>query len=498
MDILTVIVVGIVLFFGWWYVLLKPRSGLPPGLPRLPILGSLPFLDADDPLKCFLQLKKKFGDVFTVYMANRPVVYLNSYDSIKEALEKKGENFMHRPYLFMLTESLGDEGKTSYASSSGREHKTIRHFTNKVLIRKFGFGTKTYEDHIIKEIEAMFEEIDKNEGMSYDTSDLISMAIANMINVVLYGHRLEYNDEIFGNLLHALQQFCIDMETGQILNIFPWLRYMPWQRSIVDKMAKRKVNQKHIMEQMIQRHEEGHEDVQNSFMTAWLDRMEKEKRSSNPEPVFNNVQMRLVMNDLFSGASETTKNSIYFLLAYMLHFPNLQTRIQASIDEYIGKTLLPTMEDRKKLVLAEATILEVLRCHPPVTLALPHTNLLDDTIGGYHIPAGTMVIPNLHAPHHDERYWNDPHEFNPERFIDGDGQIDKLKFDNVIAFSMGKRVCPGEALARMELFLTFTSLLQRYTFTLPPGEKLPSLKMKLGLTLTIPPYKICAVRRYKN
>ncbi|CAH1798005.1 unnamed protein product [Owenia fusiformis] len=494
MDILMITIIGVLLFLGWWYVLLKPKSGLPPGLPRLPILGSLPLLDANDLLGSFLHLKKRFGDVFTVYMANRPVIYLNSYESIKEVLVQKGENFMQRPYFYLLTEALRDEGKDSFASSSGSEHKTIRHFTRKVLIRQFGMGTRNFQDKIIDELQVMFAEMDKNEGKPFDTLDLLGMSMSNMMNIVLYGKRMEYTDTLFLELRQRLEQTCIDIVDGQIINIFPWARHMPWKKHIIDNMAMRKVRQKEIMEQTLQRHAAGYEDVRDSFMQAWLDKM-NEKTSSDPESVFNKVQMRLVMNDLFSGGTETSKGVMYITLAYMLRYPQLQAKIQASIDEHIGETQVPTIEDRKKIVLAEATILEVLRCHPALPLAMPHTNLHDDTINGYQIPAGTMVMPNIHAAHHDEKHWKDPFDFNPERFIDVDGQIDKVKSAFVIPFSMGKRVCPGEALAKMELFLTFTSLLQRYTFTVPPGEKLPSLKMNLGFTLSIPRYKLCATRR---
>ncbi|CAH1787802.1 unnamed protein product, partial [Owenia fusiformis] len=494
MDILTAIIIVVLLFLGWWYVLLKPKSGLPPGLPRLPILGSLPFLNANDLLGSFLELRKKFGDVFTVYMANRPVVYLNSYGSIKEALVQKGENFMHRPYIYMLTEALSDEGKNSFASSSGTEHKTIRHFSQKVLIRQFGFGTKKFQDKIIEELQAMFAEMDKNCGKPYDTIDLLGMSMSNMVNIVLYGKRMEYTDTLFLGVIQNLQKACRDMNAGQMLNIYPWLNQMPWYNQVKENMSLRKQDQKQFLAQMLERHANGDDDVKDSFMQAWLDKINLERNSETPEPVFNEVQMRLVMNDLFSGGAETSKSIIYFLLAYMLHYPQLQARIQDSIRQHIGETEPPTMEHRNKCVLAEATILEVLRCHPPLPLAVPHTNHHDDTINGYYIPANTMVMPNLHAAHHDEKYWENPSEFKPERFIDADGQIDKVKSTHLVVFSMGKRVCPGEALARMELFLTFTALLQRYTFTLPPGEKLPSLKVTLGLTLSIPPYKICATR----
>ncbi|CAH1790745.1 unnamed protein product, partial [Owenia fusiformis] len=106
----------------------------------------------------------------------------------------------------------------------------------------------------------------------------------------------------------------------------------------------------------------------------------------------------------------------------------------------------------------------------------------------------TILIPNLYAVHHDPNTWPNPEKFDPSRFIDEEGKLQN--HDKIIPFSMGKRVCPGEAVAKMSLFLVLTSLLQRYHFSVPPGESPPSLKVKLGLTLELEtPYKVCITKR---
>ncbi|KAA8590055.1 hypothetical protein FQN60_013420 [Etheostoma spectabile] len=88
--------------------------------------------------------------------------------------------------------------------------------------------------------------------------------------------------------------------------------------------------------------------------------------------------------------------------------------------------------------------------------------------------------------------WETPHTFNPQHFLDGDGKFRKR--EAFLPFSAGKRVCLGEQLARMELFLFFTCLLQRFSFSAPAGEP-PTLEFKLGGTLCPKPYRLCAVPR---
>lgn len=61
-------------------------------------------------------------------------------------------------------------------------------------------------------------------------------------------------------------------------------------------------------------------------------------------------------------------------------------------------------------------------------------------------------------------------------------------------FHSGKRLCLGENLARMELFLFFTSFMQHFTFSMPAGVK-PDMGFRFGVTLAPKPYEICAIPR---
>uniref|UniRef100_A0A2K5LN80 Cytochrome P450 family 21 subfamily A member 2 n=1 Tax=Cercocebus atys TaxID=9531 RepID=A0A2K5LN80_CERAT len=113
--------------------------------------------------------------------------------------------------------------------------------------------------------------------------------------------------------------------------------------------------------------------------------------------------------------------------------------------------------------------MRVLRLRPVVPLALPHRTTRPSSISGYDIPEGTVIIPNLQGAHLDEMVWERPHEFWPDRFLEPG------KTSRALAFGCGARVCLGEPLARLELFVVLTRLLQAFTL-LPPGDALPSLQ----------------------
>ena len=105
-------------------------------------------------------------------------------------------------------------------------------------------------------------------------------------------------------------------------------------------------------------------------------------------------------------------------------------------------------------------------------LSLPHCARAAIPVGNFIIPKGAGIFPSLVNVMYDENHFPDPHSFKPERFIDAGGNYKHN--DHVIAFSMGKRYCPGQTLADKEFFLFLVGILQNFDITSPPMQKLPS------------------------
>uniref|UniRef100_A0A8B9R7D9 Cytochrome P450 2J6-like n=1 Tax=Astyanax mexicanus TaxID=7994 RepID=A0A8B9R7D9_ASTMX len=140
----------------------------------------------------------------------------------------------------------------------------------------------------------------------------------------------------------------------------------------------------------------------------------------------------------------------------------------------------------------EAVIHETQRMGNILPLGFPKRACKDITLGGYFIPKGTAMTTNLSSVLTDKNEWETPDIFNPGHFLDEQGQFRKR--DAFMPFSAGKRVCLGEQLARMELFLFFTCLFQKFRFSEVEGEELDTEGI-LGVTLTPRPYKIHAKAR---
>ena len=109
-------------------------------------------------------------------------------------------------------------------------------------------------------------------------------------------------------------------------------------------------------------------------------------------------------------------------------------------------------------------------------------------LNGHTVPKGTQVIPLIHAVHMDPALWKDPEVFNPERFLNAEGQVVKPEY--FIPFGVGRRMCLGDALARAELFLFFSSLLHVFSLQVPEGAELPGLRGQAGVTVSPENFKV--------
>lgn len=91
---------------------------------------------------------------------------------------------------------------------------------------------------------------------------------------------------------------------------------------------------------------------------------------------------------------------------------------------------------------------------------LHHSVLRDVVLNGYHLKTGQVVVPQISCVLSDESVFPEPEKFTPERFLDASGQL--IKVNELLPFSIGKRVCVGESLARMELFLFLTNIFHQF------------------------------------
>ncbi|XP_078492238.1 cytochrome P450 2U1-like [Ciona intestinalis] len=138
----------------------------------------------------------------------------------------------------------------------------------------------------------------------------------------------------------------------------------------------------------------------------YIDAFLIEMRKHSPENSwFHETHLLHCLGDMFIAGTETTTNTILWALLALIHHPETQEKLYQELFDNIGEQVLPSTDHRDKLPLFRAFTQEVYRFKTIVPLALQHRANKDVEIGGYVIPKGTKVFPNLHAVHHDPNIW---------------------------------------------------------------------------------------------
>ncbi|KAL1278819.1 hypothetical protein QQF64_025492 [Cirrhinus molitorella] len=457
----------------------------PPGPKPLLLFGNLLTLDLTRPFDTFFELSKTYGNIYQVFLGPRKAVVLVGYKTVKEALVNHAEEFGDRdigPGFRIMNDEHG------IIFSNGENWKEMRRFALSNL-RDFGMGKRGSEEKIIEEIQYLKGEFDKFEGKAFDTTQPVNYAVSNIISSIVYGSRFEYTDPRFTEMVDRANE---NVRVGGsismwVYNIFPWLGpFLKNKRIIVKNMVQ---NRQQMMKLISALQETLNPHDRRGFVDSFLIRKQNDEKSSKKDSYFHNENLLNSVANLFVAGTDTTGTTLRWGLMLMAKYPHIQVRVQEEIDRVIGGRQ-PVVEDRKKLPYTDAVIHETQRLANIVPLSLPHITSCDITFNGYFIKKGTTVVPLLTSVLKDPSEWEKPNSFYPEHFLDKKGQF--VKRDAFIPFSAGRRVCVGESLARMELFLFFTSLLQSYRFTTAPGVSGDELDLKgvVGLTLNPSPHKL--------
>ncbi|XP_006980281.1 cytochrome P450 2D28-like isoform X1 [Peromyscus maniculatus bairdii] len=500
MELLTGYGLGSVAIFTVLFILLvdlmhrrqRWTSRYPPGPVPLPVLGNLLQVDFNDIANSMYKLRQRYGDVFSLQMSRRPVVVINGLKAMREVLVKHGEFTADRPPMpFFQHLSGGPKAKGVILAPYGPEWREQRKFSVSTM-RNFGLGKKSLEQWVTDEAGHLRDAFANQAGRPFNPNAILDKATCNVISSLIFARRFEYEDPYLIRMLKLLKGGLTDVFgfIPEVFNMFPILLRIP---GLADKVFQGQKNLAAMLGDLLTEHRKTQDPAQppRNLTDAFLAEVEKAK--GNPESSFNDENLHVVVSELFAAGIVSTSTTLSWALLLMILYPDVQSRVQQEIDEVIGQARSPEMADQARMPFTNAVIHEVQRFGDIGQLNLPCITSRDLEVQGFLIPKGTILIPNLSSVLKDETVWEKPFQFHPEHFLDAQGRF--VKHEAFMPFSAGRRVCLGEPLARMELFLFFTCLLQCFRFSVPDGQPRPSAQRVVGVVTTPSPYELCAVTR---
>ncbi|ESO90623.1 hypothetical protein LOTGIDRAFT_178826 [Lottia gigantea] len=440
------------------------KDNAPPGPQGLPLLGYLPFF-GEFPYKTFKKLRRQYGDIFSVQMGSFPAVVLNGRELIKEALVNRGDDFSGRPN-FYSSQVCGPEALLLQYSDITVLHRKLA--TN--YLQKFTEARHNpIEEMVNDEVRIASSEFADTNGKPFYPRDIIFQCVGSVIFQICYGRDVNIREEnpSFVEFTKSSSDFTQFVASGNPVEVMPYLRYvMPWKvtkfKQIMKRLVSIRINQ---VKEIMKSYRPGHmRHLADGLISAY------QEEKNKPDSVFTEQRVFKTLDEITGAGFESIATTLTWTVLMLAAHPEIQEKAHQEIERVIGKRQ-PKLMDKFELNYCQALVNEVMRFTNIVPLSFPHAATKDTELAGYTIRKGTVVIPNLHSISHDPELWGDPDTFRPDRYLDSNSLLDKSSVDKFSVFSIGRRKCLGETLARKELFLFTVGMLQHCKFTKPDHIK---------------------------
>jgi cytochrome P450 len=224
----------------------------------------------------------------------------------------------------------------------------------------------------------------------------------------------------------------------------------------------------------------------------------------------SDLELRDETKTFVIAGHETTSTWCYWAIFALTKHPEVQERVYQDIVRHAplcavtgGSDGIHDLDTLEKMEYFNAFLNEVLRMYPPAGV-MPRLTLVDETLAGYTIPAFTRLLIPIHLLHRHPKYWKDPNEFQPERWLvhkdkggnnegaDASAQVRSA----FLPFSAGSRNCIGHRFASIEAKLIMAPLIRSFMFQVAPSRKDTEFTFTSFVTMkTKPSFRACVQAR---
>ena len=364
---------------------------------------------------------------------------------------------LHHSYIFSQEDRF-----YGVVNSEGNRWQEQRRFALKTL-RDLGFGRTKMEEIIKEELMDVCQGLEAANGKFINMDRRFNTPVERTIFRVISNEPLNPNDP-------RLVTYHKNSELVFRHANKPWISFIgfvPGGEQLIRFMGLPTLTDffnghLDIIDEVIQKHKETYqEDDIRDFTDAYLQKMDEAAKDtySSFSGREGNLNLRNVLADLLRAGTDSTSVTISWSFLYMTNYPDVQKKVQDELDSVIGRGRLPEWSDRGNLPYTQATLLEVQRRANIVPNGVPRRARKDCHLGGFFIPADTIVFAELGSVMLSPKLFPEPKKFKPERFL-VDGKFQASPY--VIPFGSGKRRCIGETMSIVELFRFFTGILHQF------------------------------------
>ena len=433
----------------------------PPGPQGMPILGNALSLRFDRLELSLFPLAHQYGKILQINILGQTYVVLNDVDTIRKALldERFRDVFSDKADHFTGKYIMFEYGDIIFGKACERTF-TLRKILNKCIRH---FGEDKQGTHA--EVHQVIAELKNSKGTDVDIERCLRESAGTWFASVVTGRMTDKEDsKAILDFIDALEHF-FTAGLGTLLHSFPFVRFLPGKPKQILRAAVL------ARDKLIERLFDTNTDKLDQFDDAkepigLLVEMMKLQERENNKADYNIVDdLKGLGADIFFGVVDTTITAVKHVFVLLLAYPDNVKKIQAEIDEVIGRSREPHLSDKGNMPFLMACLLESQRFTTQAPLGIPHRVTKDIIFEGYNIRKHTPIYINYWFVHHNEKIWVDPWKFRPQRFLDSAGQLlpqDHPLMQALMPFGLGLRHCPGQVLGMNRVFMFVASILQRF------------------------------------
>ncbi|WOG84350.1 hypothetical protein DCAR_0103533 [Daucus carota subsp. sativus] len=458
-------------------------ENLPPGPPRLPILGNLHQLGRLPHVSLY-RLSQQYGPVMHLRLGQVPALIVSSSEMAKEVLKVHDTKCCSRPDSYGMRKLSYNQKDISFSPYGDywremRKLCVIEIFTVK-RVRSF--------QHVRDQEIAKFVALISKEALDPDTKlihldkKIFSLA-KNIICEVAFGssfHGEKFKEDEIQKTIQDVMKVTSGFCAADFFPYYGWI--IDLLSGFRHKMEKCFTEVDKFNESVIKEHLDpsrpqlNHQDITDILLALSNDETAALRLSKD--------HIKAVFVDLFLASIDTSSGTIIWAMSELSKNPRVMRKVQAEIREITGNKSQVDESEIEKLKYFKMVVKETLRLHPPVPLLLPRESMQFCKIGGYNVYPKTRIFVNAWAIGRDTNTWYKPEEFSPERFEDS--EIDfKGQHYEFIPFGAGRRMCPAMTMGLASVESILANLLYCFDWQLPDGMKPEDINMEEEVGLTI-------------
>lgn len=418
-----------------------------------------------DPIPYLTQLARAHGDIVQFRIGPQLIVLVNHPDLIRQLLVVRHRSF-HKSRVLQRSKVILGEG---LLTSEEEFHLRQRRLAQPAFHRE---RIAHYADVMVQRASAMSERWRDHQVIDVH-QEMMRLTLSVVAKTLFDAELEEEQDEIGAALTNLIELFPLLMNP-----LAPLLQQLPLPSTLRFRRAVARLDRTIygiIEERRADPHDRG--DLLSMLLLAQDDEGDGGRMTD--------VQLRDEAMTLFLAGHETTANALawtWFLLAQQ---PEVMKQVGQVVDEVLeGRPA--AAGDFPRLGYLERVIAESMRLYPPAW-AVSRLALEDVTLGGWSVPRGAVVVASQAVMHRDERFWPEPHRFDPERFT-SEARAARPKM-TYFPFGAGPRICIGEGFAWMEGVLILATLTQQWRMELlsmeVPAQASITLRPKQGIAMRL-------------